>query len=213
MPRSLTLNISGKNPKSKRGLNKLEKRQVKKIVNSAEETKFIDIASDDSSVINTNENSTGMSSFSQVAQGDGESQRIGNSIRFKGISYNHLLTSTLPCFVRHLIFMVLTPSLNSDLDTALNGTNMEVNTYLPREVSKYRVLRDRVHKVIPQFSSTGKGKLQLKGYINLKMKRMVYDGDLAGDGQSYSIREFFYTDNSTASSLTRNGNIRVFYKD
>lgn len=211
--RKTTRKIMKRYPRKKLGLNKVEKKQVKQILNKNIESKFLDIASDDASVINTSDNTTAMNTFRNIAQGDGESERIGNSVRHKGIAYNHLLTSTLPCFVRHLILMAPTASLNSDLDTAFNGSNMEVNTFLPRETSKYKILKDKVYKLQPSFSATGQAKKQLKGYINLKGKKQIYDGDTASDAQSFFIQEFFYTDNSTASSLSRNGNIRSYYKD
>lgn len=201
--------IMKRRPRKRLGLNKVEKKQVKKIISKQQESKFLDYTQTISSI--TSSSAGNISAGYQIDQGDGEGQRIGNQLSMKGIGYNHIITSSVSAVLRHLIIMTPLALAGSDLQTALSAVG--VNDFLPRETQKYKVLKDKNYKLIPSLVTTGPAKLHLKGYINLKGRKQVFDGDTGSDYQTFQIIEYFKSDNATASVLSSDNVYRSFYKD
>ncbi len=198
----------GPRRRTTKGLNKVEKKQVKRILNKEVETKFLDFT-DSMTTLTASSHDRHEWSF-DVAQGDGENQRVGNQVKIKGISERLIMSSSVPAVVRKLVILQNRPDFDNDLITAFNA--MTINSQLPRETSPYQILEDKVLIFNVNASNVIK-KISYKRYFNLKGKKQKYDGDTSSDNSSFVIQEIYMTDNTTASVITLEAEYRCFYKD
>ncbi len=194
--------------RKKTALNPKERREVRKIIDGESETKFLDDNDSDNNIISSADDAGGLSGAFQIAQGDDQNERIGRSIKVLGVSNKILFTTSVPCILRHIVLMVNQPSFPSDLSTAFGFANILVTSHLPKNTQKYRVLKDKCYKLDPDTYS----QMIVKDYHKIN-KVQKYDGTAVGDQQSFVLKDFYYTNQSSASVLTASSESRTYYKD
>ncbi len=192
--------------KSRNGLNRTEKKQVKKLINKQSEVKFLDTAHVDANIQNTSQNPDGMTASLAIPEGTDADERVGRQIKIIGLGTRNLLQTTVSATLRFVAIMVPQPAIPTDLLTAFNSTNMGVNKFLPKNVQKYRVLVDKTFSIDPDL----KGSVMLKRYFKLN-KVMKYDGALGADQQTFALAGYWYSD--VASGVSRDSGYRLYFRD
>lgn len=192
--------------RSRKGLNKVEKKQVLSLINKQDDVKVKEEAFTDSSLTEASPASDQVPGA--IAQGDGDAERIGDRLRFKDISYRYQVNSgTASGLVRFTMYQEL-----EDEEPDMN-TFVLPNDFWPdlnASVAKYQILVDKVIELAPDIKERHlfSGRIPVK---KLRMKGLEYadaSTTIRGGGQ---LRIRILTDNTTASQMTVDGNYKVRY--
>lgn len=192
---------------NKRGLNRKEQSQVKRMINKDLETKFANDDLNIPSLVGTVQ-SGGLSSGMLIAEGLGPDERIGSQVKMMGIASHTKIQVVSPALVRIIQILLDEPTTAStDLDTAFKAMN--VLDFLPKNTQSYRVLGDKTYSLDPD----GKDRIYVKKYFNLYGKLQRYDGATANDQQSFDVVDYYLTDNVVASQVIIDVEYRTYWKD
>ncbi len=190
-------------------------KRVKKVIEKAAENKYFDSNGSQASVINTTDTGTAYNQLMapQIVQGDTVSNRQGNEILMKGAKLNYLFTATSSCSAR-MIILLIDRVKDNDLTTALatdwDYSNVGLMGQLPREPDgyKYKILMDRSFNLDPD----SKGSVRGSRYIKLN-KKVSYLDETTGAPISNAVYLLVYTNQTSASNLSFEANVRNFFAD
>lgn len=170
-----------------KGLNPKEKKQVKKMIHSAAESKFFSVTA-----VSTNYSNTPfVAHISPITQGDGDQQRNGDRIRMKYIQFRlfnviGLSSSTQYHFGRFILFQWLPNNTNyapTSGDILLPGVSNTINytsLYNHDQRQNYRILYDKTFKFVGVPATTGAefqdsaAQFTKDMYIKVKSKQLNY---------------------------------------
>lgn len=195
--------------KKRTPFNKKQVKAIRKIAETSGELKYANITDTSSSLTNATAMSIVMP---DIAQGDGDNQRIGDRITLRDYSVKAILNSgTANGLVR--VYAIQFPDASETSVPEL--ANLLPNDFYPTSEDidgvKYRILYDRVFKV---GSATNQVQLVNFKLSGKKLNRMIeYNADAgaAADIIKNRIVVYFTTENATASQITVDSNCRIRY--
>ncbi len=156
----------------KKGLNRLEKKQVKNIIDSKMETKLVQVAD----VMDTSAEITLGTAFVWadimplgIAEGTGEEQRIGDEITLQSYHLRYFVNDDATQAVSFRMIAVYFPdSDGAGFEAHYNGNDMLA--FHPRKEEtdlRYKILYDRLH--IAKYLSTTDGEFR-SSFKDIKLK-------------------------------------------
>ncbi len=193
---------------NKKGLNRKQSHQVKRMINADAETKFADDTLNIPSLVASTVQSGALSSGMLIPEGLGSNERIGSQVKMIGVSCRTEILVVNPALVRIIQVLFDEPTTAStDMDTAFKA--MTILSHLPKNIQAYRILSDRTYSLDPD----GKDRIMIKKYIKLYGRVQKYDGATANDQQTFDLVDYYITDNTTASKVIIDVNYRTYWKD
>lgn len=195
------------------------KKYVKQMISRDKETDYIDILPSDSAEVNS---AGTITQLTNIAQGDGSNQRLGNSISVSGVRYTgwYVGESTAATTTIHAIRVVLfrwLPDTNVDSptlaklfeDTADNQTFFVGDRTLRK---KFKVIKDYLYTFNSRQGPNGSSmKLLNKKYIRVNKKVNYNEEATTGKGNLYLLE---WGNNATGNeAILGNSRVRVFYKE
>lgn len=188
------------------------KKQVKAIQKIAQHSGEMKNNSDNqtsSSLISTSPFIHRMSHIT-IDQGDGEGQRVGDEIFIKQLSWRCLVDAgTAQGILRVIVIQQLSDTLDSF------STGLLVNSFLPDKATtngRYKVLYDKLMYVGGDVKNSQLIKLNFRNN-RLPIKKVHFDEGLATYSGGGDIEFYVITDNTTASQITCNANLKLMYYD
>lgn len=191
-------------------------KAVRRIATSTSESKYVDNSDSHSSMVASDNGLVGfIMPFSNdgllnISQGDGVSNRDGNSVFIKGIKLKGILKA-VSSGAHHLrIMLIRVPdqleTSNDDRYTDFNA--MDVSSLYPRDTKPYKILWDKTYSI-----DSNNYPLQLiNKYVKIN-KKVHYEDGTGSNVSRGQIALAFYTDNTTASAISLSLNSRTYFKD
>lgn len=196
------------------------KQYVRKAIRRDKATDFVDIVPSNGAEVTATGTFT---QLSNVAQGDGENQRIGDSLSVSGIRYTGLYAgeSTNSASTIHIPRIVLfrwMPDNNTDapsLSKMFEDTGDPQSHFIGDRTSrrKFKVIKDYNFVLASRQNSAGNAFMRLlrKKYIKINKKVYYNAGATTGKGQLYLLE---WSGSATGNEgLYGNSMVRVFYKE
>lgn len=197
---------------TKKGLNRLEKKQVLNLIKKREELKYADSNETDSSLIAT-------SGFAQdgvpvIAQGDDNAERVGDSINLKSLRYQVVIKSgTASGLVQAYVFQELSDTAPSGF--SINHSSVPINSPFPKmDIAQfpYKILFNRRFVLDPDNKDTHYLDIRLPSRM-MKVKKLTFESSTGNVLTHGKVTLHIKTDNTTASQMTVDSNCRCEYYD
>lgn len=195
-------------------------RQVKRIVNSSQETKFYDISSSGASVSSTGT----ITSLTSIAQGTTDITRVGDSISLMRMMWSGVLTVGDQFNIVRVILFQWKPNDNvapALADLLLNGPSgsPDVYSFYNHDLrGQFHIMSDRTYSLIGNGTSSSipfQPKTQIliahnKG-LSVGLKKVQYQGGTTVG--THKIYVLTLSDSSAVAHPIITYNARIYYKD
>lgn len=201
-----------------RGLNRIEKKQVKKLAVAAVKP-MIELKHHDTSLVINVSNATFQTDLVNPTQAITDTGRIGDRITLKSISLSMRIGYTVPAVVRIMLVQWhdnsadLTINATDLFQFPLSGSVFDANTinniYNIDQTPKFTVLYDRKHSFNPNVAATSYVKTK-NLFIKKRFRKNIQFNETVTSGVN-KIYLLAFSDSATAGTL--NGFSRVRYYD
>lgn len=201
-----------------RGLSAVQKRQVSRIIDSKEETKYFDVFYNSVEI-----NTTGVTAaLSVIPQGVGVSQRIGNQIRIKAVKIIWELTAGASFNALRAIFWTyksqtaLTPPISTViLQNGSGGAAPQTDSqYNWQNKKEYKVHLDKKWDLSLNTSAAYLQSFTHRMNIPEKFQLVDFNDNTATTGVGHLCLTVLSTSTAAVGSQPKlKGTLRIFYQD